>query len=86
MATDNKLKVSPFWLIVILLLIIAGGLVLFTDVISGSRTPEREPEPPSTEWTTAPEGGVEVDLPETAMRVVPGEETTPEEEASDEAQ
>ena len=63
-----KNKISPFWILVILLLIIAGVLVLFRDVLPIGDEPAQQPPPPSTEWTTAPEGGVEVDLPETPIR------------------
>lgn len=86
MATGNKSSISPFWAVVIILLIIAGGIFFFTDVLRQDQAPERELEPPSTEWTTAPEGGVEVDLPDTPMRVVPEEETTPEDALQSEDQ
>lgn len=49
------------------------------DPIPGkTRAPEQQQPAPSTEWTTAPEGEhVEVDLPDTPVRVVPntGEST-----------
>ncbi|NVE96001.1 hypothetical protein [Altererythrobacter lutimaris] len=68
MADVPKSKFNAFWAIVIALLIIAGVWAFFGDAFSGSEVPAEEPQPPSTEWTTAPEGGVEVDLPETPMR------------------
>lgn len=85
MATGNKSIISPFWAIVIVLLIIVGGVFFFTEVTRQDQAPERELEPPSTEWTTAPEGGVEVDLPDTPVRVVPEEEPV-NEDASEEPQ
>lgn len=78
MASGNKPTISPFWAIVIVLLIIVGAVFFFTDNMLQDQVPAGELEPPSTEWTTAPEGGVEVDLPDTPIRVVPDEETTPE--------
>ena len=48
-----KNKFSPFWILVILLLIIAGVLVLFRDVLPIGDEPAQQPPPPSTEWTTA---------------------------------
>ncbi|KWV92119.1 hypothetical protein AUC45_13350 [Erythrobacter sp. YT30] len=69
-----------------LLLLVLGAVFFFIDFTQGEQAPERELEQPSTEWTTAPEGGVEVDLPDTPMRVVPEEETTPEEPLQGEEQ
>lgn len=86
MATAKKSIISPFWAIVIVLLLVVGAVFFFTDIMRQDPVPERELEPPSTEWTTAPEGGVEVDLPDTPMRVVPDEETTPEDAPRDEEQ
>jgi hypothetical protein len=78
MATGKKSMISPFWAIVIMLLIVVGAVFFFTDIVRQDPAPEREPQVPSTEWTTAPEGGVEIDLPDTPVRVVPDEETTSE--------
>lgn len=74
MANGKNTIISPIWAIVIVLLVIVGGVFFFTDIMRQDQVPDRELEPPSTEWTTAPEGGVEVDLPDTPMRVVPEEE------------
>lgn len=50
----------------------------------GMQQDDDEPTVPSTEWTAAPEGGVEVDLPETPMRNVPVEpESDPAEETAE---
>ncbi|MDJ0977578.1 MAG: hypothetical protein QNI87_03500 [Erythrobacter sp.] len=78
MATGDKSRISPFWLIVIMLLFVIGAIVLFSDVFLGERAPEREPEQPTDEWTTAPEDGVKVDLPEAPLRIVPRDEETEE--------
>ncbi len=86
MADATKIKFSAFWAIVIALLIIAGVLTLFGDVFSGKEVPAEEPQPPSTEWTTAPEGGVEVDLPETPMRAAEPEAAPQAEAAADEGE
>lgn len=87
MADETKSKFSPFWVLVITLVIIAGVLVLVRDVLTTGEQPAQEPQPPSTEWTTAPEGGVKVDLPDTPMRAVePEEEVEVDASSDDEAE
>ncbi len=73
MANGTKSPLNAFWLIVIGLLIVAGIMVFFRDVASTGEQQAEQPQPPSTEWTTRPEGGVEVDLPEAPMRNVEAE-------------
>lgn len=70
MANSEKSKYAPFWVIVIALLLILGVLVMFSDVFTGSDPAPEEPLPTSTEWAPAPEGGVDVAIPETPMRNV----------------
>lgn len=67
MAESTGSKITPFWATMIVILIGLGLLVLFSDFFTTRQQPEQEPQPPSTEWTTAPEGGVEVDLPATPL-------------------
>lgn len=86
MEDNTKSKFGPFWVIIITLLIILGVLVLFRDVLMGTEQPAQESEPPSTEWTTAPEGGVEVDLPDTPIRAVEPEDEAQAETDSSESQ
>lgn len=76
MANETKSRFSPFWALVIGLIIILGVMVLFRDVIFGSGGSPEPAQTPSTEWTTAPEGGVDVNLPETPIRAVEPEEAT----------
>ncbi|MBV7265492.1 hypothetical protein [Erythrobacter ani] len=82
MADANKRNYTPFWIIVIVLLLILGTLVLFRDVLTGGERASQDVQPPSDEWTTAPEGGVEVNLPETPIRAVRPESDSPAENAS----
>ncbi len=77
MADTENGKFSPFWILVIVLLLILGALVLFGDVLTGSERTSQEPQAQSTEWAPAPEGGVEVETPETPMRNVPMENGDP---------
>lgn len=81
MANHQRSKSAPLWAITIMLLIIVGSLVLFRDVIFGTEQATPPAEPPSTEWTTAPEDGVPVDLPNTPVRAVPIEDTNAEDKA-----
>ena len=74
MANDTKRSINPFWPLLVGLLIILGFIVFFSDVFTGRSSAPEEVPVPSTEWTTAPEGGVEVDLPETT--IVPAETET----------
>jgi len=48
---------------------VAAGGYYFFELMRKDRDPPTQP--PSSEWTTAPEGGVEVNLPETQMTNVP---------------
>lgn len=66
----------------LLVLLIAGIAVAIGAYYYFAQTraaPEVPPTPPSTEWTTAPEGGVAVDLPQTTMTNTPPEQDDPEE-------
>lgn len=79
MADFPKNRYNPFWIIVIALLLILGILVLFSDVLVGTERGSQEHQPSSTEWTTKPEGGVEVNLPETPIVPVEPEGEVPRE-------
>ena len=80
MTDAKKSKYTIFWIILLVLLLVLGTLVMFRDVLTGSERVSQDPEPPSTEWTTAPEGGVEVDLPDTPMRFEDPDEEAPTED------
>lgn len=70
MPDESKPTTSRFWPIVIGALILVAILVVASDYRIGREdTPTQTPRP-STEWTEAPEEGVEVNLPETPMRNV----------------
>lgn len=75
MASNQRSKFATFWALILILLTIVGGLVLFRDVIFGTKQSAQQPAPPSSEWTTAPEEGVPVNLPEIPVRELPIEET-----------
>jgi|GEM_PF-3015506 len=49
------------------------AVLMILRVYFADREPNPEVSPPSTEWTTAPESGVDVNLPETPMINVPVE-------------
>ena len=70
MANTDKSRYSSFWIILLVLLLILGGLVLFRDVLSGNQRADVKPppQPAGVEWTSAPETGVDVDLPDTPLR------------------
>lgn len=70
MANREKSKYAPFWVIIIVLLLILAILVLSRDLFSGSESVSQDPPPASTEWAPAPESGVDVELPQTPMRNV----------------
>ncbi|WP_114520878.1 hypothetical protein [Altererythrobacter sp. ZODW24] len=62
------------WVLIALVLAVAV-LFWFMRMVDQSAEPALETaQLPSSEWTTAPEGGVDVDLPETKMTNVPTEE------------
>ena len=68
-------------LIRVVVIVVASVAILFTfRTYLGNEEPEPDFGPPSSEWTTAPEGGVEVNLPETPMRNVPIERNDDETE------
>ncbi len=79
MADVQKSKFAPFWIIVLVLLLILGLLVLFGDILTGGERESQDPQPTSTEWTTKPEEGVEVTLPDTPIRPAEPEGETPAE-------
>ena len=84
MADVQKSKFAPFWIIVLVLLLILGALVMFGDVLPRGERESDEPQPTSTEWTTKPEEGVEVTLPDTPIRTSePEGEVPPESEQSE---
>lgn len=69
---DNESDRESRWTMTIVLALIgtaiaAGAYYWFEQIRAEREAPPR----PSPEWTTAPEGGVEVDLPETPMTNVP---------------
>ncbi len=49
---------------------VAAGIWYYLGQTRGGRDTAEAP-PPSTEWTSAPEGGVDVELPETPMTNAP---------------
>lgn len=61
---------SMTWVILVLAAVaIAAGAYYYSEQISGDRG--NPAPPPSAEWTTAPEDGVKVNLPQTPMTNVP---------------
>jgi len=70
---------KPFLIKVGVLVVATVAVLMILRVYFADREPEPEVSPPSSEWTTAPERGVDVNLPETPMHNVPVE--TPESES-----
>lgn len=81
MVDEKKINLGRvFWPLVIALLIIVGVVVFFTQTGFRNDAVPTAPSTPSTEWTTAPDAGVEVELPETPLRRVEPEEAQDEDE------
>ena len=80
MNQDRKSTLTK--VVVIVVASVAILLIFRTYFYDEEAVPDMSP--PSTEWTTAPEGGVEVNLPETPMRNVPIEGTDDETDAESE--
>ncbi len=68
----TKDKSSAFWPLLIGLLAILGVVVFYTQYIEQDEalTSPQPVQTPASEWTSAPEYGVDVDLPETPLRRV----------------
>jgi hypothetical protein len=62
------------WMLALAVIVAAGAIWLYSMQERPS-TRDRYADPPSAEWTTRPEGGVEVDLPDTPMTNVPLEDS-----------
>lgn len=72
---DDPETPSRKWIwLLILAVVIAAGVIWLYNKQEGRADLNRVAEPPSAEWTTRPEGGVEVDLPDTPMTNAPIEE------------
>lgn len=84
MEKEHKKPIGLFWPLMIGLLIVAGVVVVLGEFGGESEAPAPDAPAPSTEWTTAPEGGVEVNLPETPIRNVEREDAATEDEATPE--
>lgn len=86
MADESKGMTRSFWPVFLAVLVIAVLVLLFRAMGSeDDEVPSQEPVP-STEWTTAPEGGVDVNLPDTPMRNVRPDENAPEGENASETE
>ncbi len=75
-SSSNKRAV---WLIAIAVIVGMGLFWSWTQSQQAARDERAAATPPSTEWTTAPEEGVDVKLPETQMTNVPMENPAPAE-------
>jgi hypothetical protein len=63
-----------FWPLVIGLLIVVGIIVVAMQMSAQREAAPTAVPTPSTNWTTAPEEGVDVNLPETRLRRVDPDE------------
>ncbi len=66
---DETTKASRLGIIITALVSVAIVAALVVVFQPGDNQPA--PVPPSTEWTTAPEDGVQVELPGPAMQTIP---------------
>ena len=75
-------RTRNIWIFLIVLGIVLGGLWLWIQSEQRVEPAPSSTSKPSSEWTTTPEGGVKVDLPETPMRNVPveGSDSDPEQQ------
>jgi hypothetical protein len=65
--TKSRRSVAMIAIGLIGIVITIGGLYFFDQI----RTNRQASVPPNPEWTTAPKGGVDVNLPETPITIVP---------------
>jgi len=56
---------------VVIIAVLSLGIIVALLFLYQPREETSEPVPTSSEWTTAPEDGVEVNLPEAPIRAVP---------------
>lgn len=73
-------KARNIWVFLIVLGIVLGGLWLWIRSEQRAEPAPSSVSQPSSEWTTAPEGGVKVNLPETPMTNVPAQGSDPDPE------
>lgn len=67
----------------VLAAVVLGVLWFWLQSNEAAAPAPASPAVPSTEWTTAPEGGIPVQLPETPMTNVPVENLGPEADEPD---
>lgn len=79
----NHSKRNNALIFIILLAVALGAFWLWIQSEQRVEPASTSNAPPSTEWTTAPEGGVEVDLPEAPMTNVPLKNPVPEADEPD---
>lgn len=83
MAQQPKTRTRLYWTVFIGMVVLLVAALALTQLRPTEDASAPAVAPPSTEWTTAPEGGVEADLPDTPMRNVPAE-PSPDDAAVDE--
>ncbi|GAA4644047.1 hypothetical protein GCM10023115_20070 [Pontixanthobacter gangjinensis] len=66
-------KSGSGWIVAGLVILFAGAFYLWVQSQGQNADVEVETTPPSSEWTSRPEGGVEVNLPEARMTNTPAE-------------
>ena len=68
---SGPLMPRNIWIFIFLLAIVLGGIWLWVQSEQSAEPAPSSASQPSSEWTTAPEGGVKVNLPETPMTNAP---------------
>lgn len=79
MSNENqkRSKVGRGWMLLIAAVIVIGGVWFWMKSERAAESEQAALVHPSTEWTTAPEGGVQVDLPKAPMTNTPVESPAP---------